>query len=319
MWMDNAELAIRSHLTQPPHSVLLDYRSHVHKMEAGGIAVFSQATTHSIVPANGHNLTLEDDVLPNLELGDDIHTAPTRLISLENTLSGMVFPQEEIVKISEEAKKHDIAMHLDGARIWEVAAKMVGTEAIRGGDEVLQKALTEVCAPFKSVSLCLSKGIGAPIGSVLVGPKSFIDRARWFRKMFGGGIRQSGSIAAAADVALTTNFPKLHKTHILAKRLADGVEALGGKLINPTETNMVWINLASLKLPVAEFIAKAQDKGIVVRGARVVVHHQIEESAIDDLLQVIEEMHTKNARMDPKGLTEINEDRPQEKLIGAGY
>jgi threonine aldolase len=118
---------------------------------------------------------------------------------------------------------------------------------------------------------------------------------------------------------LTTNFPKLHKTHILAKRLADGVVALGGKLINPTETNMVWINLASLKLPVAELIAKAEEKGLTVRGARVVVHHQIEESAIDDLLQVIEEIQAKNAQMDTKGLTEINEDRPQEKLIGAGY
>ncbi len=132
-----SELAIRSHLTQPPHSVLLDYRAHVHKMEAGGIAVFSQATSHSIVPENHHHITLEE-VQHNLELGEDIHTAPTKLISLENTLSGMVFPQDEIVKIAEEAQKNEIIMHLDGARIWEVAAKKIGKEALVGGDEVLQ-------------------------------------------------------------------------------------------------------------------------------------------------------------------------------------
>lgn len=104
---------------------------------AGGIAVFSQATSHSIVPANGHHLTLADDVLPNLELGEDIHTAPTRLISLENTLSGMIFPQEEIVKIARVAQEKGIIMHLDGARIWEAAAARLGEQGAQG-DAALQ-------------------------------------------------------------------------------------------------------------------------------------------------------------------------------------
>ena len=106
-------------------------------MEAGGIAMFSQATSHSIAPENHHHITFEE-VQQNLELGEDIHTAPTKLISLENTLSGMIFPQEEIVKIAEEAEKHNIIMHLDGARIWEVAANRIGEGALVGGDEVLQ-------------------------------------------------------------------------------------------------------------------------------------------------------------------------------------
>lgn len=158
------QLAIRTHLLQPPHSVLLDHRSHVHKMEAGGMAVFSQATAHSLVPANGHHLTLADDVLDNLTLGEDIHTAPTKLISLENTLSGTIFPQDEIVAIAREAAKHDIIMHLDGARIWEVAAHDLAQQGDDFGEEALRRELTRLCEPFKSVSLCLSKGIGAPIG-----------------------------------------------------------------------------------------------------------------------------------------------------------
>jgi threonine aldolase len=132
------EIAIRTNLTQPPHSVLLDIRSHVHKWEAGGMAVFSQATAHAIAPANGKHLTLEHDVLPNLELGEDVHIAPTRLISLENTLSGMVFPQHEIEKIAAVAKEHDIIMHLDGARIWETAAKVCAQEG-KKGEEGLQE------------------------------------------------------------------------------------------------------------------------------------------------------------------------------------
>ncbi|KAH8090382.1 putative threonine aldolase [Filobasidium floriforme] len=315
------QLAIRSTLAQPPHSVITDHRAHVHQVrEAGGIAVFSQATTHALPPRNGHHLTLEDDILPNLQLGNDIHTAPTRLICLENTLAGTVFPQDEIVKISEEAAKHDIIMHLDGARIWEVAARVCHERGLPMQDEGLGIALKELCAPFNTISLCLSKGIGAPIGSVLVGPKPLIERARWFRKMFGGGIRQSGAIATAASVALTEHFPKLIGTHGLARKLADGVQALGGKFVYPTETNMVWVDLASLGIPLKDLQAagEALEQPLVIRGARFVVHHQITEQAIDDLLILFKELQDKH-RAKQGDLDAINEKRPQEKLIAGQY
>ncbi len=138
--------------------------------------------------------------------------------------------------------------------------------------------------------------------------------------MFGGGIRQSGAIAAAAHIALTNNFPKLHKTHLLARRLADGIVAQGGALLQPTETNMVWINLAASHLPTPEFVAAAQEKGLTVRGARIVVHHQIEESAIDDLLEVIRDVGSRNRKLKESELPRINEERIQERtIIGAGY
>lgn len=121
------------------------------RYEAGGVAFHSQANSLAIPPSNGHHLTLED-VDANLVRGDDIHGAPTRIVALENTLSGTVFPQDEIVRISDAMRKEGVIMHCDGARMWEVVAKSGST-------------LKELCDPFDTVSLCMSKGLGAPIGS----------------------------------------------------------------------------------------------------------------------------------------------------------
>lgn len=145
------QLALRTHLVQPPYTVLCDTRSHIHRYEAGGIAFHSGASTELVTPSNGHHLRWEEDVLPNLSLDDDIHFAPTRIVSLENTLNGTIFPQDEIVKISNEVRQRGLIMHLDGARIWNVAAET-------------GLSIKELCDPFDTVSLCLSKGLGAPVG-----------------------------------------------------------------------------------------------------------------------------------------------------------
>ncbi|KIR56205.1 threonine aldolase [Cryptococcus gattii Ru294] len=286
------QLAIRTHMKQPPHSVITDWRAHVHKMEAGGIAMFSQATTHQIVPENGLHLTVED-IEPGLQLGTNIHIAPTKLICLENTLSGMVFPQEEIVKIGEMARKHDIGMHLDGARIWNVAADVIAKRGLNPNkEEDLQTVLTELIAPFDSASLCLSKGLGAPIGSALVGTKEFIDRAKWFRKAFGGGIRQAGGIAASADYAITHHFPRLVKTHELASRLEHGLRELGCDILAPVDTNMVFFQPKPIGLPLDAVMARlaALPDPIIIGRERCVVHHQICPQAIEDFIGCIAEM-----------------------------
>lgn len=145
------QLALRTHLTQPPHSVLMDDRCHVHRYEAGALATLSGATSLTIHPSNGRYLRWEEDIAPNLILDDNIHYAPTKIISLENTLNGTLFPQEEIRKISAHARELGVILHLDGARIWNVAAET-------------GLSVQELCEPFDSVSLCLSKGLGAPIG-----------------------------------------------------------------------------------------------------------------------------------------------------------
>ncbi|KAK4055903.1 OPT super [Microbotryomycetes sp. JL221] len=270
------QIAIRTHLKQPPHSIILDSRSHVLLYEQSGVAFFSQANTFGIPPANGHHLTLEE-VVNNAILGEDIHSAPTKVICLENTLSGMVFPQEEIIRISNWAREHDIIMHCDGARIWEAAAKT-------------GLSIEELCRPFDTMSLCLSKGLGAPIGSVLVGPKDFIKKAKWFRKSFGGGIRQCGGLVAAADYCVDRHFPLLPATHELASYLAQKLVELGVQLLLPTETNMLWIDPQSIGFTIYELAERAKLNGITLGSNRVVVHFQVTRQAVNDLIALVQEM-----------------------------
>ncbi|GAA5890016.1 hypothetical protein JCM6882_009200 [Rhodosporidiobolus microsporus] len=270
------QLAIRTHLTQPPHSIILDARSHVHLYEAGGVALHSQASSHAVPPRNGHHLTLEE-VLDNAVFGEDIHSAPTKLVSLENTLSGMVFPQEEIIRISDCMRSNGIIMHCDGARMWEVAAKT-------------GMSLEELCRPFDTVSLCLSKGLGAPVGSILVGPRKFIEKVKWFRKAFGGGIRQCGSLSVAANFCVDNNLGKLKGTHELASYLAQGLADLGAQLLLPVETNMLWLDPSSLGFSIGDLAQRAKTRGLTLGSNRIVVHLQITREAIDDLLAVVAEL-----------------------------
>ncbi|KAL9008268.1 MAG: hypothetical protein Q9173_006590, partial [Seirophora scorigena] len=190
------QLCIRTHLLQPPHSLLADARSHIYEWEAGGIASLSGAFPISVRPSNAHHLTLPDivqhAVLPaaaNPTL--NIHRAPTRLIVLENTLDGSILPLAVARAIAAWARAQSppIATHCDGARLWEAVAAGAGS-------------LHEYAACFDSLSLCFSKGLGAPVGSVIVGSEAFIARARHVRKALGGGVRQAGVIAAPARVAV---------------------------------------------------------------------------------------------------------------------
>ncbi|EJD55442.1 hypothetical protein AURDEDRAFT_109769 [Auricularia subglabra TFB-10046 SS5] len=271
------QLALRAHLTQPPHSVLMDVRGHVNVHEAGGLAAHCGASTIPVTPANGHHITLSE-VKENIKLDNELyHTAVTRVISLENTLNGTIFPQEEIVAISEYAHSVGVLMHLDGARLWHVAAE-TGTP------------LRELCAPFDSVNMCFSKGLGAPIGSILVGSRPFIDRARWLRKMFGGGMRQTGFLAAAAAYALTNNFPRLPAVHTLARRLEAGLQKLGVKITSPAETCMVFFDASHLGIPTTELVDRAENlpDPILIYGSRLCIHIQTSPQAVDDLLNLFE-------------------------------
>ncbi|KAI6826124.1 Aldolase [Hortaea werneckii] len=272
------QVSIRTHLGAPPHSVVTDHRSHILEWEAGGVASLCGALVKPVTPSNGRYVTLED-VQKQTVLSDDIHACPTKLISLENTLAGIVLPLDECQRISRWARDNGVLMHLDGARLWEAVAAGAGS-------------LKEYCDCFDSVSLCFSKGLGAPIGSIIAGTKPFRERARWIRKSIGGGLRQAGVVTAAARVAVEDTFlgGTLQASHERARQIAKMWEGYGGKTTNPVETNMVWFDLDAAGISTNDFIKEGEKVGLRLMGGRLVVHYQIGEDAVvrlEKLMQVV--------------------------------
>ncbi|KAI8947133.1 pyridoxal phosphate-dependent transferase [Xylaria longipes] len=283
------QVALRALLTQPPHAVLCDHRSHIVKYEAGGVASLCGALLTAVKPSNGRYLTLED-VQANVVFSDNVHACPTRVISLENSLDGLVMPLEEVRRISAFARENGVLMHCDGARLWEVVASGGGS-------------LSDFCACFDTVSLCFSKGLGAPIGSIVVGTKRLIKQARWVRKSIGGGLRQSGVVAAAARVAVDVTFGKgptgqdglLKATHATARRVEKMWTDLGGRVEHPVETNMCWLDLGSLGCSPQRFEQLGREAGLKLMGQRLITHYQIGEEAIQKLAGVFQQVARENA------------------------
>lgn len=236
------------------------------------------------MPSNKHHLTL-DDIKRHVVISKDIHAAPTRLICLENTLGGTILPLSELKLISAFARENDIKLHLDGARLWNAVAAGAGS-------------LTDYTTLFDSVSLCFSKGLGAPAGSILVGKQDFIDHGRHVRKSIGGGLRQVGVLTSAARVAVDEQFGlgvngeggKLQGTHQLAKKIANAWTTMGGKLQFETETNMVWLDLDDAGITGEEFVQLGKDHGLKLLSGRLVVHYQIGREAIENLGKVMDEV-----------------------------
>ncbi|KAI7023114.1 Aldolase [Hortaea werneckii] len=270
------QVSIRTHLGAPPHSVVTDHRSHILEWEAGGVASLCGALVKPVTPSNGRYVTLED-VQKQTVLSDDIHACPTKLISLENTLAGIVLPLDECQRISRWARENGVLMHLDGARLWEAVAAGAGS-------------LKEYCDCFDSVSLCFSKGLGAPIGSIIAGTKPFRERARWIRKSIGGGLRQAGVVTAAARVAVEDTFlgGTLQASHERARQIAKMWEGYGGKTTNPVETNMVWFDLDAAGISTNDFIKEGEKVGLRLLGGRLVVHYQIGEDAVARLERLMQ-------------------------------
>ncbi|KAF9360182.1 Threonine aldolase [Mortierella sp. AD094] len=271
------QLAHRVHLSNPPQSAIVDIRSHVFNYEAGGISFHSQAAVYPIMPSNGKYLTVED-ISSRIVLDIDVHFAPTRVISLENTLNGTIMPIEEIVRIRELTKVHGIKLHLDGARLWH-ASMATGI------------SMKEYCSYFDTVSLCLSKGIGAPIGSILVGSETSIKKARHFRLLFGGGWRQAGILAEAALWGIENNWPTMRETHRRAKALERAFVQVGCHITNPVDTNMVWVDTSDAGFTVDVLMEELAKEEIKISGsgcaARVVLHYQISDKAVEKFIQIL--------------------------------
>jgi threonine aldolase len=271
------QLGLRTLLTQPPHAILADSNAHILTNEAGGPAFMSGAMIQAVAPSNGKYLTLED-IEANAVLTDNVHKCPTRVIALENTISGVIVPLSEMVKISKWAHMNDIKIHLDGARLFEAVAAGAGS-------------LREYCQLVDTVSLDFSKDLGAPMGAMLLGTSEHIAQARRVRKSIGGGMRQAGVLSAAARVAVEDQFGpgehgqagKLKRVHQIAKDVGKIWQSKGGNLTKDIETNQIWVNLKALGIEDEEWNEIGRDHGVSLDGPRLVIHHQISDEAVQQL------------------------------------
>lgn len=284
------QLALRSSLMQPPHAILGDARAHVFRSEAGGPAFMSGAMIQPVMPANGRYLTL-DDIQAAAVLSDNVDEVPTRLITLENTISGIVVPLSELQRITSWARQRGIATHLDGARLFEAVATGAAS-------------LKQYCEPFDTVSLDFSKNLGAPIGAMMLSSKVRVAAARRIRKSVGGGLRQAGVLSALARATLDEQFgdvsndkaSKLRETHRRTKEVASLWEQCGGKLIRKVETNIAWLNLQAAECSAEDFNKVGDDHGFRVDGQRLVLHHQTSNDAIRRLRLAFEDVFGAKSR-----------------------
>jgi threonine aldolase len=210
---------------------------------------------------------------------DDAHFARTRLLALENTWGGAVLPIGYIEQATRLARQRGLATHLDGARLFNAAVAS-------GADAPAQAR--NIASHFDTVSVCFSKGLGAPVGSALVGPKEFIARAHRVRKMLGGGMRQAGVLAAAVQHALDHHIERLADDHAHAKRLAQALQGLDGVTVATPHTNIVFVDLRADKA--AGAVDRLRASGVLCTGLyrlRLVTHLDVSTADIDEAIGVL--------------------------------
>ena len=256
---------------QRGEEVILGQDAHTYCHEAGGAAVLGSIQPQPLTNRPDGTLDLaevEEAIKP-----DDSHYAITKLLSLENTIGGKVIPRAYMADAIALARRHKLATHLDGARVFNASVK-------------LGMPVKDLCAGFDTVSVCLSKGLGTPAGTVLVGRKDVIDRARRIRKMLGGTMRQVGILAAAGLYALEHNVDRLAEDHANAERLGKGLAALGLK-IDPVQTNMVFATVP--RESAAALKQHLDGNGIVTLGGakmRLVTHLDVDAAGVDRVISV---------------------------------
>lgn len=241
---------------------LVGQEAHTYKYEGGGAAVLGSIQPQPIANQADGSILLSD--IEAYIKPDDMHFARTRLLALENTIGGRVLPQDYVKAATELAHSKGLATHLDGARICNAAVK----QGI---------SLREAAKGFDTVSVCLSKGLGAPVGSVLLGPKAFIEQGKRWRKMLGGGMRQAGVIAAAAQYALEHNVQRLAQDHDNAAALAQGLAQIEALSVTTPQTNIFWLDIpAAACEPLRKALANALIRASIGPRTRLVTHLDVD-------------------------------------------
>jgi threonine aldolase len=276
-------IAILAH-TQPGDEVIVERESHTFNYEVAGAAVMGGVQLNTILGDRG---ILDRDQIAKEIREPNVHIPQTKLICLENTHNrggGTIYPLEKIQAIHQLAKENSLKMHLDGARLFNACV----TTGINPEDYAQY---------FNSIMFCFSKGLGAPVGSIVAGSKAFIQRAHWVRKMLGGGMRQVGILAAAALYALENNIERLAEDHNNAKMLATELAKIKGFQINPehVETNILVFDVSESGFSVAEVLGKLKTKGILMVAfghtlARAVTHLDVSGEDIETAIRIVHEV-----------------------------
>lgn len=274
------QLALRVH-TNPGDEVILESGSHIANHESGAAGALAGVQLLSIKGSRG--------IIDPTEIENSIRTGyywepNPRLVCIENThnqAGGVIYPLDTILETNEIVRERDLAFHLDGARLWNASIATGVSEA-------------QYAAPFDSISVCLSKGLGAPIGSVLVGSSDFIAQAHRFRKMYGGGMRQVGILAAAGLFALRNQKDDLANDHARARILAEGLSAIAAFSVDPTrvETNIVMFDVQDDSISALE---KMKAAGVLMvpfgpKTIRATTHRDVDDASIDEVLRILNQI-----------------------------
>jgi threonine aldolase len=274
--------ALMSHC-QRGDEYLVGQMAHTYRWEGCGAAVLGSIQPQPLMQQPDGSIALADieaHIKP-----DDAHFARTRLLALENTWGGRVLPMAYIEAASALARRRGLATHLDGARLFNAAVAQAGP----GGDAWAQAR--RIAGHFDSVSVCFSKGLGAPVGSALCGSRELVARAHRWRKMAGGGMRQAGVLAAAALHALDHHVDRLAEDHAHAALLDDGLQGLPGVTAQPAQTNMVFVDLAPEKA--AGAVDRLRAAGVLCTGLyklRLVTHLDVGREDIVHAVRVLREV-----------------------------
>lgn len=274
--------AILSHC-QRGEEYIVGQMQHCYRWEGGGGAVFGSVQPQPLEHQPDGTLALAD--IEAAIKPDDPHFARSRLLALENTLGGKVIPMAYIEEATALAKRKGLSRHLDGARLFNAAV----AQAAAGGDARAEARRIAQC--FDSVSICFSKGLGAPVGSALCGSRELIARARRVRKMAGGAMRQAGLLAAAASYALDHHVDRLAEDHALAQRLADGLKGIAGLQVEAPQTNIVFVDLTgTARERSSELLKQLAGDGVLATGLyrlRFATHLDVDRAGIDRAVTAI--------------------------------
>lgn len=269
--------------TDPGDEIICERDSHIFNYESGSPALLSGI---QLLPINGLNgVFTAEQTAREIRPRSAYYMPRTKVIEVENThnrAGGMIHPLENILELKKVAEKHSLIFHLDGARIWNAS---VATGI----------SLKDWAAPFDSISCCLSKGLGAPIGSVIAGSQEFIDKAFRMRKAFGGGTRQVGVIAAAGLYALKNNIERLQEDHEKAQKLADAIEGIANLEIDrkSVQTNLLFFK--PLKMTVEESIDACKKEGLLlsvgtIEKLRAITHLDVSDKEIDKAITILQKV-----------------------------